>query len=81
MLYYLYFPEEQLARVGADRAAQAGWQAEVRELLPEYPDSWTLVCEQQDVLTSADFIRDSTDYFEELAEDLGGECDGWDASA
>lgn len=81
VLYFLYFPQEHLAGTCADRATQAGWQATVREPVPDYPDSWTVVCEQHDAVTSPAFIRDATDFFESLAEELGGECDGWEASA
>lgn len=80
VLYFLYFPQEQDARTCAGRATQSGWQAEVREPLPDHPDSWTVVCEQQDAVTTPEFIRDATDFFEGLAGELGGECDGWEAS-
>lgn len=79
VLYFLYVPKEEHARACADRARQAGWQATVKEPLPDLPD-WTVVCEQQAAITTPEFIRDATDFFESLAEELGGKCDGWEAS-
>lgn len=80
VLYYLYFPSEDAAGSAAGAARDAGFTAEVRKPLDEYPDQWTVVCEQQDVVLSIDFIRDSDDLFESIAAKFSGEYDGWEAS-
>src|SRR5829696_2828430 len=55
-----------------------GFDVEVREPLPEYPESWAVVCETHTVLTP-EFIRETVDLFEDLARRHGAEYDGWEA--
>ena len=56
-----------------------GFTTEVREPLPDFPGQWAVVSETHAV-ASPDFVRDSVDFFEDLAERHGAEYDGWEAS-
>ena len=80
VLHYLYLPDQGSADRAAGEAAARGFEVTVREPLPQYPDQWTLVCERHDVVVDPETVRDSTDYFEALAQSHGGEYDGWEAS-
>lgn len=80
VLFYLYASSEVAGRAMAGEARARGFEAEVREPLPDYPDSWAVVCETHTVLT-ADFVREGVDFFEGLAERHRAEYDGWEAAA
>lgn len=80
VLHYLYFPDQADALAAAEEAQAEGWQADAREPLPEYPDQWSVVCERDEAVLTADFVRESTDFFESLAARNQGEYDGWEAS-
>ena len=80
VLHFLYFASRPQATAAQGDAQQQGWQAEVREPIPEYPDQWSLVCEQPAVVLTPDFVRESTDFFEALAADHAGDYDGWEAA-
>jgi Regulator of ribonuclease activity B len=77
---YSYAPSKEVAQAMEGEAAKAGWKAEVREPLPDFPDQWGVVCERHAV-TSPDFVREADDFFQELADRHGAEYDGWEASA
>jgi hypothetical protein len=78
-LYFLYLPSEQIANEAADAARNAGFRVTVREPL-EGDDQWSAVCEVDDAVLSPDFVRTTTDFFDDLAGSLGGVCDGWEAA-
>ena len=80
VLHFLYFGEEMQARAASDETRQGGWESEVREPLPEYPDQWSLVCEQQAAVLTPEFVRDSTDFFEAVAGRHQGDYDGREAA-
>jgi hypothetical protein len=61
-------------------AKEAGWEPEVRDPLPDFPDQWGVICERHAV-TSPDFVREADDFFQGLADGHGAEYDGWEASA
>jgi hypothetical protein len=52
----------------------------VREPHPDYPDQWCVVCERPDALLDIPGVRAADDLFQGIADDLGGEFDGWEAS-
>src|SRR5687767_9948706 len=79
-LYYLYFSTRDAAEQAARRGAQAGYTADVRDPLPEYPDQWCLVCERPDAVLDVEGVKAADDLFQGIADDLGGEFDGWEAS-
>ena len=79
VVYYSYAPTEAAARSMADEAAAKGFTTDIREPLPEFPHQWSVIAETHAVC-SPEFVRQSDDFFEELAERLGGEYDGWEAS-
>lgn len=80
VLYFLYLPDQERAAAAAAEAESMGFEAGVREPLPEYPDQWTLVCERHDYVLDLETVRVNTDTFEELAARHGGDYDGWEAS-
>jgi hypothetical protein len=80
VVHFLYFDSKDAAAAAADELASHGWASEVRHPLPEYPNQWSLVCEQHDVVLHPEVIRQSTDLFESVAARHGGEHDGWEAS-
>jgi len=79
VVYYSYAASEAVARAMATEAEAREFSAAVREPLPQYPGQWSVVCETHAV-TSPDFVRESDDFFQELADRHGGEYDGWEAS-
>lgn len=79
-LYFLYFGTEAAATEAAGRAAERGFEVDVREPLPEYPDQWSLICQMHDVVLDLPTVREHGDLFEDLAARGGGEYDGWEAS-
>jgi len=80
VVFYLYAASEDTGQAMAGEARVRGFEAEVREPLPEYPGRWAVVCETHTVLTP-DFVRESVDLFEGLAERHEAEYDGWEAAA
>ena len=80
VIYYSYAPTEDVARAMGREAEEAGWTAEVREPLPNYPDQWGVICETHAV-TTPDFVRQADDFFQSLADAHAAEYDGWEASA
>ena len=80
VIYYSYAPSKEVAQAMEGEAAEAGWRAEVREPLPDFPDQWGVVCERHAV-TSPDFVREADSFFQDLADRHGAEYDGWEASA
>lgn len=79
VVYYAYAQSEDVARAMQQEAETRGFSASVREPLPELPGQWAVVSETHAV-TSPDFVRDSDDFFQELADRHGAEYDGWEAS-
>ena len=79
VVYYSYAPSEEVARAMRQEADTNGFEATVREPLPDFPDQWAVVCEKH-AITSPDFVRDSDDFFQGLADRHGAEYDGWEAS-
>lgn len=79
VLHYLYFPSRAGAEAASEQARRHGWSAEVREPLPDYPGQWAVVAEQPAAVLSIDFVRETTDLFEQVAREHGGEHDGWEA--
>ena len=79
-LYYLYFAGRGPAEAAGARAIAAGYSAEVRDPLPEQPDQWCVVCERPDAVLDIDGVKAADDLFQGIADDLGGEFDGWEAA-
>jgi hypothetical protein len=79
-VHYLYFTSAQTATAASQEAQDQGFDAEVREPLPEYPGQWSLVCGRHGVVVDPATVRDHGDLFDSLADRHGGEYDGWEAS-
>jgi len=80
VIYYSYAPSKEVAQTMGREATEAGWEPEVRDPLPDFPDQWGVICERHAV-TSPDFVREADDFFQALADRNGAEYDGWEASA
>jgi hypothetical protein len=80
VIYFCYAPSADVARAMGDEARTRGFDIEVGEPLPGYPDDWPVRCETTTVLRP-EVVRDNTDFFEDLAARYGGEYDGWEAAA
>ena len=63
----------------ATEAEAGGFAATVREPLPHFPGQWGVICETNAV-TSPQFVRDSDDFFQGVADRHRAEYDGWEAS-
>ena len=79
VVYYSHAPTEAVARAMAVEAETQSFSVTVREPLPEHPGHWSVVCEICAV-TSPDFVRESDDFFQGLADRYDGDYDGWEAS-
>src|SRR5690348_12047396 len=79
VIYYSYAPSEQTAQAMRSEAETGGYEATVRDPLPDYPGQWGVICETHAV-TSPDFVREADDFFQSLADRHGAEYDGWEAS-
>lgn len=79
-VHYLYFASPEAATAASHEAQERGFDAEVREPLPDYPGQWSLVCGRHRVVVDPATVREHCDLFEELAERHEGEYDGWEAS-
>lgn len=75
-IHYLYMPDEDSARTAIDVLVEQGWSAEFNTV-----DGVCVVATQQDVVLRPEVVRQARALFERLAADLGGEYDGWEASA
>jgi hypothetical protein len=80
VLFYLYSDSREVGESIAAEARDRGFDAKVRDPIPESGESWSIVCETNTVLTP-DFVRDSVDFFESLADRHRSEYDGWEAAA
>ena len=80
-LYYSYFGSREAAEEGAAEARAAGHSSEVREPLPAQPTQWSLVCERSDAVLDPTRVNAADDLFQGIADQLGGEFDGWEAAA
>jgi hypothetical protein len=79
VLYYLYFPNQAAAESAARAAAERSFETTVDQSTDG--ELWRVVSERRGYVLSMDVVRDNTDFFEGLAERLGGEYDNWEASA
>jgi hypothetical protein len=79
-LYYLYFGTREAADEAGARGTAAGYSADVREPLPDYPDQWCVVCERPDALLDIEGVKAADELFQGIADDLGGDFDGWEAA-
>lgn len=80
VIHFLYLPDRDRADLAAAVAAERSFEVGVREPIPNHPEQWTVVCERHDVVLRPETVRDTTDFFEALAEAHGGAYDGWEAS-
>lgn len=75
MAHYLYFPKKVSAKTTCSRLRERGFEVEVRRGADG--KSWLALARQQ-APHSADRMEGLRDELESLAEELGGEYDGWE---
>jgi hypothetical protein len=78
VLHYLYFPSEAAAQKASEACQGQGWEAAAGEPLPDYPGQWSVTAELASAVLTLDFVRGSTDFFQEVAALYDGEHDGWE---
>jgi hypothetical protein len=79
-LYYLYFGDPEKAASAAGAGRDAGYACEARDPLPAYPGQWAVICERPDAVLDIEGVRAADDLFQGIADQLGGEFDGWEAA-
>ena len=79
VIFYSYAASERVARQMAADATTEGFDADVREPLPQHSGQWSVVCTKHAVVDPM-FVRGAVEYFEGLAERHGAEYDGWEAA-
>ena len=84
-IFYLYFPAQATATAAADALRAAGMAVTVgpmpEDYLAEHPDApnpWRVTAERSDKALVPDFLRDMIDHCAAVAEEFGGEYDGWE---
>ena len=78
VVYYLYFEDQTDAHDAAGEAQSRAFETDVQQV--DDLAQWSLRCERHDYVLSLDDVRDNTDFFEDLADRLVGDFDGWEAS-
>src|SRR5690349_21827200 len=61
VVFYLYYPDPADARIAGEVASGQGFEAVVRDPLPQYPGQWALACERHETVTSPEFVRSADD--------------------
>ena len=79
-LYFLYLATRAAADEAAARGTAAGYTADAREPLPDHPEQWCVVCERPDAVLDVEGVKAADALFQGIADDLGGEFDGWEAA-
>jgi hypothetical protein len=80
VIYFSYAPSREVAQAMAAEAGRRGFDVELGDPLPDYPDDWPVRCEAT-IALRPEVVRDNTDFFEELAARHAAEYDGWEAAA
>lgn len=79
VLYYSYAPNREVAETMALESRARGFEVTVDEPLEQYPDQWLVRAEIHTAL-HPEFVRETTDFFEDLAFRHEGAYDGWEAA-
>ena len=79
VIHFLYFDRGDDAREAAEIASNAGWSAGIDEP-GDKVTVWTVRADGNRVV-NASTVEAFRAWFEHLAEEHGGEYDGWEASA
>lgn len=82
VVFYLYAPTLDAAQNVAKEAhvSPFGFRVGVDKPIPETSGMWSVKCEVNAVVTP-DFVRDTGNLFDTIAENHGSEYDGWEAAA
>jgi hypothetical protein len=84
-VFYLYFPALATGTAAADALRAEGFRVTVGPLpedyLAEHPDApnpWRVTAERADKALVPDFLRETVDRCAQIADEFGGEYDGWE---
>ncbi len=78
VIFYLYFPRESGARAAARVLRHRGHEVSVNPPWEKIPQ-WATVAETRDRALIPDFLRETVDVCEKLADRHDGVFDGWEA--
>lgn len=79
VLHYVYVKDAGAAADVRAAAFARGYAVELRA--PDDPaGDWLVLSERHGVVTDPVTVRDTTDFFDQLAAAHGGDYDGWEAS-
>lgn len=86
LVFFLYFADASTARTVDGEFVRRGFnvrsvegEEEYRMHVPESRYPWAVIAERYDKALVPNFLRETIDLCEELAEKYGGEYDGWEA--
>lgn len=79
VVYYLYFAGEDVARSVLAEIQVKGFDAEMRQPLEGFARQWAVVCQRHAIVTP-DYVRETDDLFQAVADRHKGQFDGWEAS-
>jgi Regulator of ribonuclease activity B len=74
-VHYLYFDDEASARSAAEQLADIGYTAKGRA-----SDDSVLIQAERDAVPTIENVRRMRQFMEVIAEQFGGEYDGWEAA-
>ena len=84
-VFYSYFPAQVTATAAADALRAKGFAVTVSPLPeefliehPEAPNPWRVTAERRDRGLIPDFLRESVDLCAAVADEFGGQYDGWE---
>ncbi len=84
-VFSLYFPAQATAMAGADAMRAEGFSVTVRPLPedflaahPEHLNPWRVTAERKDRALIPDFLREAVDLSGAIADEFGGNYDGWE---
>jgi regulator of RNase E activity RraB len=80
VIYYLYFANEDAAIQAALEASRRSFHVTINEPSPEDPSQWSVISEGHDIVIDPATVLANGDFFDDLADRLDGDYDGWEAS-
>ena len=80
VLHYLYVSSRSAQIAASDRMRELGWEVSAPEPLADYPNDWLVRVERKSVTLSPELVASTRHELEVLAEQHGGDYDGWEAS-
>jgi len=76
--FWLYFPEEDLAKLAGAKAEKAGFQVDISPPLEDFKDAQWLCLLYCPHIPDEELLDGISDFCYELAHEFGGKFDGWE---